>query len=433
MFRKFLFLTMLAALSASSIGDDYCQQKFGGSFDDYSGGFDKVCDAGDGLVFNAPLVDSTTATTGQTATFARASSATYIDSSTGLIKTALTDVARFESDGYLSEPAGTNLALYSEAFDNANWTKSNCSIVANSIASPDGNSTADTIHEDTSAATTHKLYQSNIALTSGSAYAISLYVKAANRDWIWLRLYNASDSAHAYYDVANETVGVSGANTTPTIENIGNGWMRCVFTFTATQTANYGLMAYAAEADNDYTFDGLDQDSLYIWGAQVEESPIATSYIATTSAAVTRAKDVLSYAFAAPATGAVSATIKTQDYADTTYAKVFSLNDGGSSNAMRFYIDYTGNRGVFNVKSGGTNYATLYGTTDLTDGSSHTLSVWFGPTLNRLYIDGSQEGSDDTSATIPTTTIFEIGQNFGLTQLNGHISEVKVYNRQVTP
>ena len=46
--------------------------------------------------------------------------------------------------GYLlMEPAATNRCDYSEAFDNAAWAKSNCTITANSIASPAGATTAE--------------------------------------------------------------------------------------------------------------------------------------------------------------------------------------------------------------------------------------------------------------------------------------------------
>ena len=43
------------------------------------------------------------------------------------------------------EPAATNRCDYSEALDNAAWAKSNCTITANSIASPAGATTADTL------------------------------------------------------------------------------------------------------------------------------------------------------------------------------------------------------------------------------------------------------------------------------------------------
>jgi hypothetical protein len=55
-------------------------------------------------------------------TFTRNSTATYTDEN-GIIQTAAANIARVQNNALLLEPQRTNLALYSEQFDNAAWTK----------------------------------------------------------------------------------------------------------------------------------------------------------------------------------------------------------------------------------------------------------------------------------------------------------------------
>jgi len=64
-----------------------------------------------------------------TPTFTRASQGTFIDRIDGLLKTAANDVARFETDGYMSFLSHTNLALHARDMSNAAYTKTNITAV----------------------------------------------------------------------------------------------------------------------------------------------------------------------------------------------------------------------------------------------------------------------------------------------------------------
>ena len=64
--------------------------------------------------------------TGKFGTFARASSATYVDAETGLVTTVGSNVARYETVGgkraILLEPVGTNSCLRSRNLGHATWS-----------------------------------------------------------------------------------------------------------------------------------------------------------------------------------------------------------------------------------------------------------------------------------------------------------------------
>jgi hypothetical protein len=238
------------------------------------------------------------AVTGQSlVTFTRASTGTYVDSD-GLIKTAATNVARFdhnpatgESLGLLVEEARTNLLTYSEQFDNAAWTKSNSTVTANSVVAPDGTTTADKCQED-SVNTYHYSFQQRTY--SAGVHTISAYFKAAERSFAWLYL-NTGATATAYFNLATGVVGTVSGTGSPTasITSVANGWYRC--TLTATVPATVGGAGYGiALADNTPSYTGTTGSGIYVWGAQLEAGAFPTSYIPTTTASVTRSADVAS-------------------------------------------------------------------------------------------------------------------------------------------
>jgi hypothetical protein len=111
---------------------------------------------------------------------------------------------------------------------------------------------------------------------------------------------------------------------------VGNGWYRLTVTF----TAGAGSAATYLCADSG---DGIDSGNgngtspaFYLWGTQMEAGTVATSYIATTSATVTRAGDNVT---ALPAAIGISATTGTW-WVDVNILRVVP---GGSYNRVLGY------------------------------------------------------------------------------------------------
>jgi hypothetical protein len=197
--------------------------------------------------------------------------------------------------GYSAEGARTNLCLQSQTFDNASWTKDNATISADAIAAPDGTTTADKIVE---AATTaqHRAYQS-VALTA-AAHTFSVYLKSGGRDWACIALTTGANN-YAWFNLSTGSVGTVNVvyGSTATISSFGNGWYRCSITITTTAASWVPIVA-AAESDNVFSYAGDVTKGIYAWGAQVELGSFASSYIATTTIAVARNADVLTYSSA---------------------------------------------------------------------------------------------------------------------------------------
>jgi len=182
----------------------------------------------------------------------------------------------------------TNLCLYSEAMDNAAWTKARTVVVADQGDNPDGEQTADLLREDT-ATNTHYASQTIAGLTVGQPVTISAFVKlAAGTRMFSLIATIASFAAtqQARFTTACVNNAISGAASAGS-EAIGGGWYR-VWMVTANATATTGQIRIALSDGSGYgpSYTGDGTSGYYIWGVQVEVGSGASTYKPTTSAAV---------------------------------------------------------------------------------------------------------------------------------------------------
>jgi hypothetical protein len=89
--------------------------------------------------------------------------------------------------------------------------------------------------------------------------------------------------------VISVTVAGTFTSASAAIQNVGNGWYRCSVTFTSgTETS---IRSQIFQLKNSANFTGNGTDGIYIWGAQLEEGAFPTSYIPTTTTALTRSAD----------------------------------------------------------------------------------------------------------------------------------------------
>ena len=229
-----------------------------------------------------------------------------------VLQTASANTARFDHDpvtgeslGLLVEEQRTNLVLRSEDFGNVYWqTASNVTVETNQIIAPDGTLTGDLLRE-AATTSTHRLSANNNSGVTGSvstsAATFSCYLKKGTRDFARLSITDSfgNKQLNAYFDLANGAVGtvsaVGGASgQTASIVYVGNGWYRCVVSGTIGISAPNNLIfcfVFLAPADNTSSYLGDVLKYIYIWGAQLEASTKATSYIKTEASQVTRAID----------------------------------------------------------------------------------------------------------------------------------------------
>lgn len=175
-----------------------------------------------------------------------------------------------------------NLLGFSEAFDNAAWTKENSAIVLGAAQNPINNLwNAQKLMENT-ATGNHRTYQ-GVSITNGIRYTYSVYAKAAERNRL-LMTCSGGVVLDAVFDLSNGTVAVSTSGTA-SIQSVGNGWYRCAITDTATSTtsANMQIRLIQSGTVNSYTGDG--NSGIYIYGAQLSNSGSLDPYVPTPGAA----------------------------------------------------------------------------------------------------------------------------------------------------
>ena len=236
-------------------------------------------------------------------TFSRASAATYFDNK-GVLRTAPAGVPRIDYDpvtgecrGLLVEEQRTNLLRYSEQFDSAAWVKQGATATQNATIAPDGTLTADMCANN--GETGYHNIEQGLAGVIGTQYSISVYAKQGTHTRI--RLVGRASSNWAVFpsgifDLSTGSIVSSSGDKPATIENVGNGWYRCII---------YGTCALATSIGHSFSpvptgqisnnYDGTAYPGyIYTWGAQLEVGSFPTSYTPTSDSQVTRAADAAS-------------------------------------------------------------------------------------------------------------------------------------------
>jgi len=175
-------------------------------------------------------------------------------------------------------PGQLNLITYSEQFDNADWSKANITVSANTTTAPDGSTTADSW---TNTATSSSYVSRGPGLTVGGTYTFSIFAKAG--DVNWFRISNVSSpTSGGWFNLTDGTMGTqNGAGNVSSIVSVGNGWYRCARKFAA--VVGGGTQVLYSPSNADGTTGAINSGVSYYWGAQVNEG-VLTSYRKTEAA-----------------------------------------------------------------------------------------------------------------------------------------------------
>lgn len=234
----------------------------------------------------------------QVLAFSRGSSGAFTDAS-GTLVHAGPDVPRMDhvlengqwaARGLLLESETRSNALkWSADFHNPVWTASRASVATNAGRAPDGAMTACQLTSTT--ASFDGAIRQSASYSTGETLSFSVYGKAGDRAFLFLRERTNGFAKDSYFDLQNGTLGMMNSVHTARIENVGSGWFRCSITVTATRTATSDFEIYNSE-DNANTA-SAQPGFTYIWGAQLERGAAASSYIATQGTVATRSADSL--------------------------------------------------------------------------------------------------------------------------------------------
>jgi hypothetical protein len=161
-----------------------------------------------------------------------------------------------------------NLLLASEQFDASSWVKTNVTVAANSIAAPNGTTTADKLIA-TNTSGVHRTYQTGFL---GVSKAGVIYARAAEYNFISI------GQTTGDYAVVNLTTGAvtQSSGTIPAPVSVGSGWWRIEI---ANTTVDYVLSVvdtgtFTADQYGSKTFTGDNTSGVYVWGAHLYRSDL---------------------------------------------------------------------------------------------------------------------------------------------------------------
>ena len=216
--------------------------------------------------------------------FNRSGSATRINSQ-GLIETVASGVSRLNYpmiDGvvkgcphHILEPQRTNYVTYSNGFTDSSWLPTGATVVSG-VISPDGTSNAFTLSNTASSG----IIQKAVSLTG--LRVVSIFAKKGTHRYLRIGAYGGTNS-YANFDLEN---GVVADGVNANIEYYGNGWYRCIC-HSADGTTG-GVQIFPS---NNTIGAATTNGSIQIYGVQLEQGSYPTSYIPTTTSAVTRSAE----------------------------------------------------------------------------------------------------------------------------------------------
>ena len=337
-------------------------------------------------------------------TFTRASTATRVNES-GLIESVASGVPRIDfldnADGHLLlEPSRTNLIIYSSEFDNANWSKTGSVVIANQAISPSGILDADLIELD---ANLDRLAQ--IISSSAGTYTFSFYIKAKEgQSGIWRSRVNGDSTIYIDTNV-NDSV-----------------WTRVSQTFTLSASGN--IVVYPA-----YRVDGVSTlFNAYIYGAQIELGSYATSYIPTSGAAVTRAKDV---SYQIPPSGVINqeeGTLYVEFNVSTGEGIggiVEIVNSSSPTNRVLLWDASSGSLINLSANFGSKSVAITANNISL---GTHKAALTYNSTLTKFFLDGVKIGESQSITSYTGISKIDLENIAGTVNFQQkRIKEVKLY------
>lgn len=297
--------------------------------------------------------------------------------------------------GALLELARSQICAYSRAHDS--WaTKLRCTVPTTDDPAPDGTPTADVLHEDNTASNSHYIgHVSTEALAIGT-YAISTIAEPINRSQIGISI---GSTGATIFDLAAGTVvsegaGLSGAQCHP----YGNNRYRVRALYANSSGIAQSIYLFICEGGN-LAFSGLDQDSLRVWGSQIEAGPYESSIIINdgTSTVQRTADSKIEWLTYVPDEFSVQYLFSIPEHIPPANISVSYLYvDANNFLVVRF--KNTGELTAYTVV-GGFSEAIVTPNVIVTDGKPHRAVLSYRRGRLALHVDGV--GAEDSGAHLP--------------------------------
>ena len=251
------------------------------------------------------------------------------------------------------------------------------------------------------------------ASSTGQVYTFTGYVKLVAGSIPNLRLVQLDNASNSYITTINPTATLLRyTQTTPALP-VGNTNIRPYF-----DTASLAI-----GATYDFT--------IRIAAPQMELGAYATTFIPTTTAAVTRLADAASKTGVSSLIGQTEGTLflDFEGGANDSTEYIFGVNDGTTNNRILIYRG-NNNRIVSQVRFGGTIQA-LISTLTVTPDTRHKCAVAYKANDVAFYVNGVQVGVD-TLASIPSCSVISMDAGVGGVPFYRPVNQAALFPTRLT-
>jgi hypothetical protein len=298
----------------------------------------------------------------------------------------------------LLEPQRTSNVQFSEAFDNAYWTKTSVTLTS-TLGGPIDQSKYFTITCD---GTTGRFKGVGKTFINASAntYTLSVFAKAGTSSAFVVssRATLTADDVRAIFNLSNGTITNTNGGTAAIVP-YGDGWYRCSFT-----VVNAGTFTNESSIFFGHPFGAADGATVLATGAMSEIGAYPSSYIPTLSTSVTRVADAASKTGISSLIGQTEGTLYYEGTLSNlvNYANLLAIS--GAANSWIYMLAYTG--GIsFEIRNN--NTVSLSYNPTLSAGK-FKLALAYNASQAVIYINGTLAHTDN-SVTIPACSALQLG------------------------
>jgi hypothetical protein len=314
------------------------------------------------------------------------------------------NLARVDYDGTASsllvEPERTNLITTSEDFDA--YRIAGSTVTPNSTTAADGTNSGILVTQGVS---TLVLRASNVVAPS-TTYTFSGYFKSSSS--VTQVTLDITDNGNTTFDLTSE-------------------WQR--FSITAESRPGGSPYHFVDVATN-----GIQGDTFYAWGLQVEEGSYPTSYIPTDGGTVTRVQDQYSK------TG-ISNLINSEEgvlfaemaaLSNDATSRLISLSDGTNTKRINIYYD-TSSNSIYGLLLN----SSVQGITSFTlSDSTNFAKIAFKYKENdfALWVNGTEVDTDSSGTTFTSDTLNKLSfdRADGVAPFYGKVKQLQVFKTALT-
>jgi hypothetical protein len=368
--------------------------------------------------------------------------------------TTATEYIQANINGLLIEETRTNVIVQSSNYLDASWnvTTNLMTCFGGTTRAPDGTLTGQGMYAAAGDGNPHPHYFLPTTLpltpTVSSPYTMSMYFLFFNNDtanfsnatWMQMVFTSGGFGATAYvnFNIDTGVMGTVGASIiSSSITDVGYGWYRVTATANATAAVASGVqICYITSSSSPVAETNSVQlgseRSFVAWGCQLEAGNVATSYIPTTTAAVTRNADSAVLTTLTPWYNTTEGTLYTAFSVKGYNVGVFNAAAGFSDNTTTNFITNRVNpatQGNYIVRTAGVDQANVVSSGTTTANTTIKIASAYKANDFAMSLNGGTVVTD-TSGTVPTVSRLVLGATgtVGTNPLNGWLATVNYYN-----